>query len=193
LLKYLEDSSMAAAYFCLFENTDHTSTRAEIRAVQPEAVIEAPGWLPRYVAPLPSDTTVRGAEIVLARMNAEFADHRAARGLFDIPYPEVRQWLSDQYTQANASTQHRPARRLRRDATWYFGVAIRVIAGIVALLLFVVYVVANVWGTILCLIITPFQRRSLLYKAAERSLMFRMLDWQKPIHCLALVALNRSR
>lgn len=182
---------MSLAYFCMFENTGRTSTRVELRAVQPEPVIEPPGWIPRYVVPLNSDTTVGGAEIVLARMAVEFARRKTARGMFDVPYPELRQWLNDQLAHANAEARPQIPRRPRRSADWYFSLAIRVFAGILALLLFYAYVVANIWGTFYCLFITSFRRRSLVYKVAETSLIFRMLDWRKTIQSLALIALNR--
>lgn len=181
---------MALAYFCLFENTDRGRTRAEIRAIQPESVMEAPGWIPRYVAPLDSETTVEGAEIVLARMNAAFTGRRAARGLFNVPYAELRQWLDAQFAQATADTPAQRTVPAQRSAAWYFDTAVRVIAGIVALFLFFVYIIANVWGTFYCIFITPFRRRSLLHTVAETTLIFWMLDWRKTIQALAQLALS---
>src|SRR4051794_29718753 len=55
------------AYFCVFEDTTHTLTRVEIRAVQPEPVVEPPGWTPRYVADLgEAEGPLLGAQIVVA-------------------------------------------------------------------------------------------------------------------------------
>jgi hypothetical protein len=68
---------------------------------------------------------------------------------------------------------------------------LRVIAGVLALSLFCAYVVANLWGVMYCILITPFRQRSLLYTVAETNLIFAMLDWRKAIIRLAEVALDR--
>ena len=184
---------MPTFFFCLFENTDCTRTRAEIRAVQPEPVVEAPGWIPRYVASLATEYTVEGAEIVLSRMNAEFAERRTARGLFDVPYPELRQWLDDQFALAAAGDPHKVEAGRDSDAALYIGLGLRVMAGITAALLFFAYVVANVWGMFYCMLITSSRGRSLVYNFMERSLIFRLLDWRKTIQSLVRIALGHDR
>jgi hypothetical protein len=181
---------MALAYFCIFENTARTTTRVEIRAVQPEPVIEAPGWIPRYVAILDNDASIEGAGIVLARMDVTFPRHRIARGMFGVLYTEIRQWVKDQLALANAPPAPVPP-RWQDSAAHHLSVAIRVIAGMFAVLLFCAYVVANVWGTFYCLFIPALRRRSLLYDVAETTLIFKMLDWRKAIQALAGIALSR--
>jgi hypothetical protein len=68
---------------------------------------------------------------------------------------------------------------------------LRVIAGVLAVTLFCAYIVANLWGAMYCILITPFRRRSLLYTVAETNLIFATLDWRKAIIRLAEVALHK--
>jgi hypothetical protein len=184
---------MSVAYFCMFENTARTATRVEIRAVQPEPVVEPPGWIPRYVVPLDTETRVEGAEVLLARMNRAFAAKAVARGLYAVAYAEARNWVDEQLAKAAGDPQPPIATQTRHDAALYAHVSVRVLASIAAAVLFCVSLVANFYAIVWMIVIGPFRRRSLLYMAAEDRLMFYMLDWTKQIEVLVRIALRRMR
>lgn len=113
--------------------------------------------------------------------------------MFDVPYPELRQWLDDQFALADAGEPLKAEAGRELDAALYFGLGLRVIVGITAALFFFAFVVANVWGMFYCMLITSFRGRSLVYNFMERGLIFRMLDWRETIQALVRIALGHDR
>jgi hypothetical protein len=185
---------MNTAYFCIFENSEHTMSRVEIRAVQPEPVAEPPGWVPKYVAIL-SDGPLEGAEIVLARMEREFCDRRVGRGLYTLDYPTLRRWLDEQFAHPEKYGPPPVAGVVPAPTLGSSELFLRILAGAGASLLLVAFVVINVWATFLWFFYITVRRRrwSPLTTMAETNVLFSLLDWRRAIYRLTNIALNRTR
>jgi len=179
-------------YFCMFEDTGHTVTRVEVRSVQPEPVIEPPGWIPRYVAEVNGEALF-GARIVMDRMDVQFERARHSGGVYAISYPAAREWLAHQLQTAPSSP---PQASTIAAINWSDRLRpwLRIAAGLAAVALFAAYVLVNVWMTFVwfAYITLTHRQRSPIRAMAETGILFWILDWRRPIQKLARIALDRE-
>jgi hypothetical protein len=183
-----EFAEQTSGYFCMFENQDCTSSRAEIRSAQPEPVIEPPGWVPRYVVLL-GDDGIEGAQILLRRMDREFSEKRIGHGQYRIPYQRARRWIDERLLEARAPL----AAPQKGAGGWSTSSSVRVVAGVAGIAIGVAYVAINFYITILWILYITVRRRrsSALTTMLEARVLFAILDLRPTVRALVGIALQR--
>lgn len=150
-------------------------TIAQIVEKAPKAV-DRDGFELRYIAAL-DPAGVKGAQIVIDKLDVYFERRTRAEGVYQAPYDEVR-------TQLQAFLGQAPRRLVRHPI-------VRGAAGVAAVLLMFAMGFCAVGGTMFWLVVCAFKRQSGLLTMAESAVVWRMLDWRPMIQRLVRIALGR--
>lgn len=179
---------------CLYEQSDGSKVHCRVQSDSKPARAQEQ-WSLRFTA---TCTSAKTADVLLQFLEWRFAQQLDGPGLIKAPYFDVREELLAflkrlESDQAEHPKSARPLSSAKRSPHGH-GPALRLVAGLVALMLFMTSIALQV---LVCfyypIIIALRKNRSPLYSAAESAYIFTVLDWSNSVRALVRIALGHKR
>lgn len=179
---------------CLYEQGDGSKVHCRVQSDSNSSLAQQQ-WSLRFTA---TCTSAKTADVLLQFLEWRFAQQLDGPGLINAPYSDVREELLAFVKRLEPDRAEHPQSVRVLPSTKRFphghGLALRLLAGLVALLLFMTSIGLQVLVCFYYPIIIALRRnRSPLYTAAESAYIFTVLDWSTSVRAVVRIALGQRR